>query len=64
MVYAGYPANIEALSPLCASENVGKGVAKRMAHMEIARDIRRRQGHRKRLFIGGRLPLENTLFFP
>jgi hypothetical protein len=51
MVYAGYPANIEALGPLCACKNVGKGVTKRMAHMEIARDVGRRQSHRKRFFL-------------
>ena len=64
VVGAGHPERLETLHPLLADEDVLQRVVQRMAQVQRAGHVRRRNDDRVRLAAGVRLAVEVACFLP
>ncbi len=64
MIRSGLPKGIVTLHPFVPDQNILHRIVKRMPHMKLPRDIRRRHHNRKRFFAFVRFRAEIAVFFP
>ena len=64
VVYAGHPQRVKALGPLEAGEYVVQGEDQRVAHVQVARDVGRRNHNGPGRFAALGLGLEDLRRFP